>query len=119
MANPHIKIHLVTGGRQGDHLIDCYFEESGSTREFYFYDREGHPINTDPSPVRNGHKFDFNYGGLQWKVHKFTISEEHLHARGHWKASSGNSSDDPESGTFQAQSGGSMEGEAKAGASAA
>ncbi len=118
MANPKIKIHLVTGGSDGDHLIDCYFEEIGSSKEFFFHDREGRPILTNPSPVRSGQKFDFDYGGLQWKVHKFTINEEHLHAHGHWKAKDGDASDDPESGTFQAQSGGSKNSEDKVSASA-
>lgn len=118
MANPHIKIHLVTGGCEGEQLIDCYFEEIGSSKEFIFHDREGCPIKTDPSLVRDGKKFEFNYGGLQWKVHKFTISEKHLHAKGHWKARAGDSSDDPESGTFQAQSGGRVNSEVRVGASA-
>jgi hypothetical protein len=118
MANPHIKIHLVTGGREGERLRDCYFEEIDSSKEFNFYDREGQPIQTDPSPIRSSDKFEFQYEELQWKVHKFTISEEHLHAHGHWKAKAGDSSDDPESGTFQAQSGGHVSSEVGVGASA-
>ena len=118
MANPHIQIHLVTGGCDGEQLLDCYFKEIGSTKEFMFYDPWGYPIKTEPSLVRSGKKFDFHYGKYNWKVHKFEICEKHLHAKGHWKSKIGDASEDPESGTFQAQAGKSTNDELRVGASA-
>jgi hypothetical protein len=116
MANPQIEIDVVKGGSEGHRLMNCYFQEIGTTKEFSFFSPERTPIPTEPSAVRDGEKFSFNYNGLSWNVHKFKISKKHGDAKGHWKAKSENGDD--ESGTFQAQSGGGMEDDLKASASA-
>lgn len=118
MADQQIKIDVVTGGNDGHHLMHCYFEEILESDAFNFFDPKSGQIQTEPSPVRNGEEFSFSYNGYQWVVHKFKISKKHLDAKGRWRAKPENGNDDPESGTFQAQSGGSMDGERKASASA-
>lgn len=118
MADQQIKIDVVTGGNDGHHLMHCYFEEINESDGFNFFDPKSVQIQTEPSPIRNGEDFGFKYGGFRWTVHKFKISKKHLDATGRWKAKSENGNDDSETGTFQAQSGGSMDGEPRASASA-
>ncbi len=117
MANQPIKIDVVTGGSHGHHLMHCYFEEIDESDGYAFRDPNGDRIQAQPSPVCSGADFSFDYGGLQWTVHKFKISKKHLDAKGRWTAKR-DDNDDPESGTFQAQAGGGA-GERKASASTA
>ena len=116
MENQAMTIDVVTGGKNGHHLMHCYFDQIPESDGYNFFDPETVQIQTDPSPVYNGDNFSFNYGGFQWVVQKFKISKKHRDAHGHWTAKP-NDNDDPESGTFQAQAGGG-EGERKASASA-
>lgn len=116
MANPQIQIDVVKGNSKGLCLMNCYFQEIGTTKTFSFFTPEHEPILTEPPTVCNGEKFSFKYDGSSWDVQKFKISKKHHDAKGHWKAKSDNG--DEESGTFQAQGGGGMDGELKASASA-
>ena len=116
MANPNIQIDVVKGGSDGHRLMNCYFQEIGTSEEYSFFAPDHTPITTNPSSVSDGEKFSFDYNGLAWHVHKFKISKKHGDAKGHWKTKPPNG--DPESGTFQAQAGGGVEGELKASASA-
>ena len=119
MADQQIKIDVVTGGNDGHHLMHCYFEEINESDGFNFFDPKSVQIETEPSPVRNGKDFSFSYNGYGWVLHKFKISKKHLNAKGRWRAKHESGNDDPETGTFQAQAGGSVEGERSASASAA
>lgn len=119
MADQQIKIDVITGGNDGHHLMRCYFEEIRESDGFNFFDPNAVQIQTQPAPVRKGEDFSFSYNGYRWAVHKFKISKKHLDAKGRWRCKPDKGNDDSESGTFQAQSGGSMDGERSASASAA
>ena len=111
MPNPQIPINSNDGGDDGNDLIDCYFQEVDSTNTFNLYQSDGTQIttyvDTAAQPVANGDEFTFSYNGLNWSVTDFLISETDLTASGEWSASPGTIGDDPETGTFQAQGGGS------------
>ena len=120
MANP-INIHHYTGGPNGEDLTRLHFQETQPhSHEFQLFKDEDpiNPIPTEPDVLRSHEDFEFQYNSLHWRVTKFRISEHKQKAHGHWDCSDLDSNDDPESGTFQAQGGGSAEGELKASASA-
>lgn len=117
MPNPHIDIKHFTGGPVGEELMSLYFQEtSANSHKFRLFKGEHH-IPTEPEVLSSGDEFRFGYNELEWKVTKFFISEKTLKAHGHWHSKPENTGDNPESGTFQAQGGGSAEGELKASAS--
>ncbi|HSL55846.1 MAG TPA: hypothetical protein VK868_15685 [Pyrinomonadaceae bacterium] len=123
MENPKITITIVHGGSDKHELKFCYFQEIDDTDTFLFFQHDGTPIPTFPSPVLNGEDFSFQLGEddgkkIHWVIFEFKISEETRRAHGRWWAHTRDEfgAGDPETGTFQAP-GGNQE-ELSAGASA-
>lgn len=120
MANPHIKIKHFTGGPNGKDLTVLHFQKTSSNSDHFHLYQDKEQIHTEPDVLTSGRDFTFRHFELNWSVTKFWISEKEEKGHGHWQSKPGNGEADPESGTFQAQSGGTgMEGELKVKASTA
>ena len=108
-----INIDRNNGGPEGHHLEGCHFKETApGSKEFLLYAPDGSPIHTT---VSSGTDFRFSHNGLHWSITEFFITEDPAYAQGKWSAerviplSKARPDDDPETGTFQAQGGGSDE----------
>ncbi len=113
-------------GDDGNDLLNCYFQEVDDSDTYNFYESDGTQIDmyvngaSNPSVVQSGDNFTFTYDELKWTVTQFVISNEG--ASGNWsavpvdRAHLSNEGDDPETGTFQGQSG--TDGDLSASASA-
>ena len=139
--NPEIIVKHAPGtkskDKRGSDLKGCYFQarrHRGNVMSFRLHEADGKKIHTEPHHLKNGENFTFKYGGLYWSVTDFSIGpapEGIWIATGNWSADKkkhilfnppheGPGQEDPETGTFQAQSGGGtgLEYEASASASA-
>ena len=118
--NPQIIIFSAPGKKPGDidgnDLLNCYFQlrEHGDGT-YHLYGPDGEKIKTEPHHFKNGEGFTFKLGGLEWAITNLSIElvEEFplpiWFASGAWKAHDKIAQDDPETGTFQGQSGGGPE----------
>jgi len=133
-TNPEIIIRHAHGPDNPDGAIlkRCYFQarlHDSKVKSFRLHDPDGKKIKTEPHHLTNDTKdFTFKLGELYWSVTGFSIwvkPDGTWKAKGSWSASKHKhkvphydpAQDDPETGTFQAQSGGGAE-EYKASASA-
>jgi hypothetical protein len=119
MANPHIKIRRITGGSKGDELKKLHFQETSSDNNKFHLFKGDEQIHTEPEVLTSGKDFDFVYNDLCWSITQFWISEKDQKSTGNWFSRSCAGSDDPETGTFQAQAGPGAERKIKTTASGA
>ena len=127
-SNPKINIKKAPGNKPGDtdgnDLVNCYFQAIDDGKAFHLHRPNDSKIETEPKHLTSDQDFTFSVDSLHWKITKFRIWEEPVgiwNARGHWRAHDEGSrfgQGDPESGTFQAQSGGGADPELEASASA-
>lgn len=124
--NPEITIKHAHGNKPDDSegaiLKRCYFQarrHDDNVITFRLHQPDGEKIKTEPHHLKNGEDFTFTYDGLEWSVTNFLIEpapkpapEGEWIATGNWSAKKKKhtednpADDDPETGTFQAQSGG-------------
>ena len=126
-SNPKINIHSAPGKEKkftdGNDLLKLYFQARDNGRQYRFHQTDGTKIKTEPHHLTSGTDFTFELDGMCWKVTDFRVWEQPVgvfNASGTWFAHPHKAEEDPETGTFQAQSGGSgnPEREARAAASA-
>ena len=127
-SNPKINIKSAPGNRPGDtegnDIINWYFQLGDDGKLYRLHHQDGTKIHTEPHHLTSGKDFTFTADGLHWKITEFKVWEDPVgiwNARGDWHAHDEGSrfeQGDPESGTFQAQSGGGADPELEASASA-
>jgi hypothetical protein len=118
-TNPKIIINSAPGKNpedtDGNDLLECYFQRTEhGNGTYHLHGKDGEKIKTEPHHFKNGEGFTFKLGELEWSVTKLSIwsIEEDppiWFATGDWKAGDKIAEDDPETGTFQGQSGGGPE----------
>ncbi len=127
-SNPEIIIQSAPGTLQSDtdgaDLVKCYFQARENGHQWRLHQPDGEKIKTEPHHLVSGTDFTFTYDNLCWTITNFLLWKNDAgiwNASGSWAAHScpnpddpGQGEDDPESGTFQAQSGGGGDPERKA-----
>lgn len=124
-THPKINIKKAPGTKpaftDGSDLLHLYFQARENGRQFRFHHADGKKIKTEPHHLVSGTDFSFDISGMCWKVTDFRIWQQPVgvwNASGSWSAHQREAEDDAETGTFQAQSGGSGNPELEASATA-
>ncbi len=110
-----INIKDIKGDPDGGELRGCYFEEtSPGSGEFLLFAPDNSQIETEPSPIPNNTPFTFTtHHHFNWAL-SLDYSDAKKHGFGSWSADHARSfgkshhsisDDDPETGTYQAQTG--------------
>jgi len=121
-THPKIIIDKAPGTLQSDtdgaDLIHCYFQARENGRQWRLHQPDSHKIKTEPHHLVSGTDFSFTFDDLCWNVTNFLLWKDSdtdiWYATGSWAAHQcpptqgdpSDTGDDPETGTFQAQSGG-------------
>ena len=127
-TNPEIIIQsapgLLPSDTDGADLVKCYFQARDNGRQWRLHQSDGQKIKTEPHHLVSGTDFSFTFDNLCWTVTNFLLWEDDAgiwYAKGSWTAHQcetqgkpGDTGDDPETGTFQAQSGGGGDPERRA-----
>jgi hypothetical protein len=128
--NTHPKIHIkkAPGSEptftDGSDLIHLFFQARDNGREFRFHHTDGSKIHTEPHHLVSGTDFTFKIDKVCWSVTNFRVWEQPagvFNASGSWSTQpckANGEVDGEETGTFQAQSGGSGNPELEASATA-
>lgn len=127
-SHPKINIQSAPGKKEGftdgNDLLNLYFQARENGREFRFHQTNGEKIHTEPHHLVSGKDFSFEISGMCWKVTDFRVWEQPagvFNASGSWSTQPCEAEGDvdgEETGTFQAQSGGSGNPELEASATA-